>query len=147
MSIFRLKSHKKGGVLSRFCVVPPGLHHDPVPAALLEGREAVLPQHQQPQHDVRRPAGEEDLGPGHVLCALQALLHPRHHHRERDAAGAARRGGALQPQVSRPHPPSGPSTCGAAVFVYLTLGQKGKSFVLAKKVIGSIAGSWLFGLE
>ena len=86
----------------------PGLHDDPLPEALLEGREAVLPEHQQPEHDIWRPAGEEDLGPRHVFCALQALLHPRHHHRQRDAPGPARRQSAVQPQVSPSRPPSGP---------------------------------------
>lgn len=41
---------------------PIGFHHDPVPAALLEGRAAVLPEHKQPEHDVRQSPGEEDLG-------------------------------------------------------------------------------------
>ena len=72
-----------------------GLHHDPLSEALLERREAVLPQHQQPKHDLRWQAGEEDLGPGHVLCPLQALLHPWHHHGQCHAAGPARWEGTL----------------------------------------------------
>ena len=82
--------------------VSPGLHHDAVPAALLERRAPGLPQHKQPEHDLRQPPGEEDLGARHVLCSLQEVLHPRHHHGERHAESVPRWQRALQPAVGGP---------------------------------------------
>lgn len=66
-------------VIQYFPRLSIGLHHDPVPAALLEGRAAVLPEHKQPEHDVRQSPGEENLGSWYVLCPLQALVYPRYH--------------------------------------------------------------------
>lgn len=83
------------------CPSAPGLYDDTLPEALLEGREAVFSKHQQPQHDIWWQAGQEDLGPWHVFRALQTLLHPWHHHRQRHVAGPARRESALQSQVGR----------------------------------------------
>ena len=79
---------------------PVGLHHDSVPASLLEGRAAVVPEHQQPEHDLRQPSGEEDLGSWHVLRPLQALLHPRHDDWQRHAEGLPRWQRPLQSQVN-----------------------------------------------
>lgn len=80
---------------------PTGLHHDSIPPPLLERRASVLPEHQQPKHDIWQPPGEEDLGPRHVLRPFQALLHPRHHHGQRDAEGLPRWERPLQPQVTK----------------------------------------------
>ncbi|XP_061613744.1 uncharacterized protein LOC133469992 isoform X4 [Phyllopteryx taeniolatus] len=78
-----------------------GFHHDLVLASLLEGRASGLPVAQQPEQDLRLAAGEEDLGAGRLLCALQALLHPRHHHGEHHAACVPRREHPLQRQGHR----------------------------------------------
>lgn len=78
---------------------PTGLHHDSVPPSLLEGRASVLPEHQQPEYDIWQPSGEEDLGSRYVLRPFQALLHPRHHHRQRDAEGLPWWERPVQPQV------------------------------------------------
>lgn len=125
------------------CPLPPGLHHDPLPEALLEGWEAVLPEHQQPQHDVWRPAGEEDLGSWHVFCALQALLHPRYHHGQCYAAGPAWWESALQPQV-RLLLALALCLFTCSVLSHLKHGNKGKSSVFTKKSIGSTIAILLF---
>lgn len=49
-SILRKEAFKAISVWSYF--TPAGLYHDLVPAALLEGREASLPQCQQQEHDL-----------------------------------------------------------------------------------------------
>lgn len=77
-----------------------GLHHNPVPETLLEGRATVLSQQHQPEHDLRWPAGKEDLGTRHIFCPFQAILHPWHHHGERHAPSASRWKSALQLEVT-----------------------------------------------
>lgn len=81
--------------------VSAGLHHDLVPASLLEGRAPGIPVAQQPEQDVRLAAGQEDLGPRCLLCALQAFLYPRYHHGEHHATRVPRREHPLQRQVGR----------------------------------------------
>lgn len=44
-------------------VCSSGLHYDAVPEALLERRASGFSLRKQPEPNVRRPAGEEDLGP------------------------------------------------------------------------------------
>lgn len=76
-----------------------GLYHDAVSETLLERRALVLPQHQQSEHDVWQPSGEEDLGARHVLRSFQALVHSRHDHRQRDVTSLSRRERPVQSQV------------------------------------------------
>lgn len=57
----------------------PGLHHDLVSEALLEGRQAGLSELDQQEHDLRRATGQENLGTRCVFRPLQEVIHPRHH--------------------------------------------------------------------
>lgn len=66
-------------------LIPPGFHHDSVPEALLEGWALVIHQQHKQEHDIWWSPGEEDLGPWCLLCPLQEVLHPRHHHRQHHA--------------------------------------------------------------
>lgn len=84
---------------SGVCLPSVGLHHDSVPASLLEGREAGVPVWKQPEQDFWLPAGEEDLGSWRLLRPLQTFLHPRHHHGEHHAAGLPWWKNPLQRQV------------------------------------------------
>ena len=82
-----------------FVVASAGLHHDSLPASLLERRAVGVSVPKQPEQDVWLEAREEDLGSWRLLRPLQALLHPRHHHGEHHAAGLPRRKHPLQRQV------------------------------------------------